>query len=273
MYQAGQYQPFDHVFSQADLDCASASGLGRATVLNVVQAGGYVSILDMNEATGHATVEELGQDCARFFVTDVSDTNSIANAVQGTMEWVKQTGKGIGGVIAAAGVGHPAKIINQHGEPFDIVSFDWVMSINVRGSVDLIRQVLPHLIKVAPIPPDGERGVLILVSSSAAFDGQPGQVAYAASKGALASLTLPLTRDLARYGIRVVTIAPSLFDSAMTAGMSAKVKGSLTRVMEFPLRPGKPEEFASLVRESLENSMLNGVVLRLDGGMRMPSKL
>lgn len=272
MYQAGQYQSYDHVSSRVDLDSASASGLGRATVLKIVQAGGYVSILDMNEVAGHATVDGLGQDRGRFFVTDVSDTNSIAKAVQGTMEWVKQTGNGIGGVIAAAGVGHPAKIINQLGEPFDIVSFDWVMNINVRGSVDLVRQVLPHLIKVEPSPTDGERGVLILVSSSAAFDGQPGQVAYAASKGALASLTLPLTRDLARYGIRVVTIAPSLFDSAMTAGMSAKVKGSLKRVMEFPLRPGKPEEFASLVRESLENSMLNGAVLRLDGGMRMPSK-
>lgn len=105
------------------------------------------------------------------------------------------------------------------------------------------------------------------------FDGQPGQVSYAASKGALASLTLPLTRDLAKYGVRVVTIAPSLFDSGMTALMSDKVRSSLTRVMEFPLRPGKPEEFSRIVREGIENSMLNGVVIRLDGGMRMPSKM
>lgn len=147
------------------------------------------------------------------------------------------------------------------------------MNINVRGTIDLIRQVLPHLTKVPPLHPDGERGVLILVSSSAAFDGQPGQVAYSASKGAIASLTLPLTRDLARYGIRVVTIAPSLFDSGMTAMMSDKVRGSLTRVMGFPVRPGKPEEFARMVKDSVENVMLNGVVLRLDGGMRMPSKM
>ncbi len=147
------------------------------------------------------------------------------------------------------------------------------MNINVRGTIDLIRQVLPHLTAVDPLPPDSERGVLILVSSSAAFDGQPGQVAYAASKGAIASLTLPLTRDLARYGIRVVTIAPSLFDSGMTAMMSGKVRKSLERVMEFPVRPGKPEEFARLVKEGVENMMLNGVVVRLDGGMRMPSKL
>ncbi len=218
-------------------------------------------------------MDELGHDRATFFVTDVSDSESIAKAVQGTLSWVKETGKEIGGVIAAAGVAKPSKIIDRHGEPFDMDGFDFIMNINVRGSIDLVRQVLPHLSRVASIPPDGERGVLILVSSTAAFDGQPGQVAYAASKGALAALTLPLMRDLARYGIRVVTIAPSLFDSAMTAGMSAKVKNSLTRAMEFPLRPGKPDEFARLVRESIENSMLNGVVLRLDGGVRLPSKM
>ena len=109
--------------------------------------------------------------------------------------------------------------------------------------------------------------------TSIRFDGQPGQVSYSASKGAIASLTLPLTRDLSRYGVRVVTIAPSLFDSGMTALMGDKVRSSLTRVMEFPLRPGKPEEFARIVRESVENSMLNGVVIRLDGGMRMPAKM
>jgi NAD(P)-dependent dehydrogenase (short-subunit alcohol dehydrogenase family) len=127
--------------------------------------------------------------------------------------------------------------------------------------------------KTTPVGEDGERGVIILVASSAAFDGQPGQVAYAASKGAIASLTLPLTRDLARYGIRVVTIAPSLFDSPMTSVMPEKVRKSLMRVMEFPVRPGRPSEFAQLVRQSIENIMLNGVVLRLDGGSRMPSKL
>jgi 3-hydroxyacyl-CoA dehydrogenase/3-hydroxy-2-methylbutyryl-CoA dehydrogenase len=147
------------------------------------------------------------------------------------------------------------------------------MNVNVRGTIDLVRQCLPHMTKTIPVGDDGERGVIILVASSAAFDGQPGQVAYSASKGAIASLTLPLTRDLARYGIRVATIAPSLFKSRMTDMMSDKVRASLTRVMEFPRRPGKAEEFALLVRQSIENIMLNGVVLRLDGGMRMPSKM
>lgn len=129
------------------------------------------------------------------------------------------------------------------------------------------------MVQNAPLEPDNERGVIVMVSSSAAFDGQPGQVAYAASKGAIASLTLPLARDLARYGIRAVTIAPSLFESNMTAQMSDKVRKSLERVMEFPKRAGKPEEFARLVKDVIENPMLNGTVLRLDGAMRMPSKM
>jgi len=124
-----------------------------------------------------------------------------------------------------------------------------------------------------PLPPDNERGVLILVSSSAAFDGQPGQVAYSASKGAIASLTLPLARDLSRYGIRAVTIAPSLFESNMTRKLPEKAKKSLERAMEFPVRAGQPQEFARLVLEGIENSMLNGCVIRLDGAMRMPSKM
>jgi 3-hydroxyacyl-CoA dehydrogenase / 3-hydroxy-2-methylbutyryl-CoA dehydrogenase len=147
------------------------------------------------------------------------------------------------------------------------------MNINVRGTLDLIRLAIPHMIKNIPFTADGERGVLILVSSSAAFDGQPGQVAYAASKGAIASLTLPLARDLARHGIRAVTIAPALFDSNMTRQLPEKARQSLGRAMEFPLRAGRPEEFSRLVLESINNSMLNGTVLRLDGAMRMPSKM
>jgi len=252
---------------------ASASGLGRATIHNLISAGANISILDLNALSGETLVHELGPNRARFFPTDVSSTDSIASAVQGTLEWIKQTGRELGGVVAAAGVSNPAKIIDRNGDPLDMSGFDFVMSINVRGSIDLVRQVLPHLTQVEREGADGERGVIVLVSSSAAFDGQPGQVAYSASKGALASLALPLTRDLARYGIRVVTIAPSLFESGMTALMGEKVRKSLERVMEFPVRPGRPEEFARVVREGVENPMLNGCVIRLDGGMRMPSKM
>lgn len=146
----------------------SASGLGRATARQLVDRDGYVAIFDMNEESGQELVQELGSNNTRFFQADVSDTESIAAAIVGTLSWVQQTGKEIGGVIAAAGASTPAKIIDHHGDPFDIKSFDFVMSINVRGSIDLVRQLLPHMIKVEPEAPDGERGVVLLVSSSAA---------------------------------------------------------------------------------------------------------
>ena len=127
-----------------------------------------MSILDMNEEGGQALVKELGSHRSKFFQVDVSNTESIAQAVKDTLAWVKETGKEIGGIVAAAGVSTPAKIIDRHGDPFDLKGFDFVMNINVRGSIDLVRQSLPHMIKVEPEAPDGERGVIILVSSSAA---------------------------------------------------------------------------------------------------------
>ncbi|KAH7065503.1 short-chain dehydrogenase/reductase-like protein SDR [Macrophomina phaseolina] len=238
-----------------------ASGLGLATVKLLHSQGAYVSILDMNSSAGEDLVKELGEQRARFFETDVTDTDNIANGLP------------LGGVLAGAGVGFPGLIISHKNEPLPLSSFDMVISINIRGTVDLIRQVLPHLTQNEPYGPDNERGVIIMVSSAAAFDGQMGQVAYAASKGAVRSMTLPMARDLSRFGIRVVTLAPSLFESNMTAVLSDKVRKSLERVMEFPKRAGKPEEFARTVKDAIENGMLNGEVIRLDGAMRMPSKL
>ena len=165
------------------------------------------------------------------------------------------------------------QILDRNGEAFSLDDFEFVINVNLRGTIDLVRQCLVHLAKVDPVGEDQERGIVVMVASSASFDGQKGQVSYSAGKGAVAAMTLPMTRDLARYGIRVVTIAPSLFDSRMTAMMTPKVKRSLEAAMEFPRRAGKPEEFAQLVRHSIENPMLNGTVLRLDGGMRMPSKM
>lgn len=167
----------------------------------------------------------------------------------------------------------PMKIIDKKNEPIPISSIDFVLNINLRGTLDLIRQALPYMTTNKPDGPDGERGVLIMIASSAAFDGQMGQVAYAASKGAVASLTLPLARDLSKVGIRAVTVAPALFESNMTKLLSNKVRKSLENAMEFPKRPGQPEEFARVVREAVENPMLNGTVIRLDGAMRMPARL
>ncbi|KAK4149369.1 hypothetical protein C8A00DRAFT_38030 [Chaetomidium leptoderma] len=250
-----------------------ASGLGRACVRDICAAGGNAVILDMNEELGPALVHELGPSRAQFLVCDVADTASIASAVQATVAWTTATGKPLGGIIPAAGVGHPGLILDKALRPVSLESVDFVLSINLRGTLDLVRQFLPHLAATTPVGADGERGVVVMVASAAAFEGQMGQVAYAASKGAVAAMTLPMARDLSRFGIRVVTIAPSMFDSNMTAGMSDKVRAGLKKAMEFPVRAGKPEEFASLVRQSIENVMLNGVVIRLDGATRMPSKL
>lgn len=250
-----------------------ASGLGLATARDLHAQGGAIAILDLSEDAGAEAVKELGSERANFWECDVQDTESIAAAVNGAAQWSKEIGMEIGGVVAAAGVGFPGLIVDKKGNPLSLDSMDAVLNINLRGTLDLLRQSLPHMVNVKPDGPDGERGVLIMVSSSAAFDGQMGQVAYAASKGAVASATLPMARDLAKHGIRVCTVAPSLFESNMTKMMGEKVRKSLERVMEFPVRAGHADEFARLVRECIGNSMLNGTVIRLDGAMRMPSKL
>lgn len=150
--------------------------------------------------------------------------------------------------------------------------FQKAVDISLTGTFNVISQLLPR-ISSQPTDEDGERGVLITVSSAAAFDGQEGQLAYSAAKGAIASMTLPLARDLSRWGIRAVCIAPGMFGTNMVAGMTDKVKESLNRSLEFPSRPGRPEEFARLVQQVFENGMLNGTVLRLDGAARMPSRM
>ncbi|KAK6815706.1 Protein BZZ1 [Apiospora arundinis] len=254
-----------------------ASGLGQATAEELVRAGGYVAVLDMNDDNGAAVVSQLGADKARFFQCNVTETESIAAAVKGTVAWVQETGKPLGGVIPAAGISLPSTMLDRHNQPLSLSDFNFVMAVNVTGTIDLVRQVLPHLAAVTPPATgsleDGERGVVIMVASAAAFEGQRGQVSYSASKGAITAMTLPMTRDLSRLGIRVVTLAPSLFESAMTSLMSDKVRKSLEGAMEFPRRAGRPEEFAMAARQAIENVMLNGTVIRLDGGMRMPSKL
>ncbi|OAA62909.1 short chain dehydrogenase reductase [Niveomyces insectorum RCEF 264] len=253
-----------------------ASGLGRAVAEDLRRHGAAVALLDRNEEDGRAVAAALGGDeNARFFAVDVTDTDSIAAAVRDTIAWTAATRKPLGGVVPAAGVGLPGLLLDRRLQPLPLPKFDFVVSINLRGTVDLVRQVLPHLAAATEGADgaDGERGVVVMVASSAAFEGQMGQVAYAASKGAVASMTLPMARDLSRHRIRVVTIAPSMFETSMTAGMSDKVKESLLKSMEFPARPGKPEEFAMLVRQAIENPMLNGVVIRLDGASRMPSRL
>ncbi|KAM0282395.1 hypothetical protein ACHAQH_003076 [Verticillium albo-atrum] len=249
-----------------------ASGLGAATATELINHGGNVAILDMNEEDGQAFATSLGPS-ARFFPCNVLETESVAAAVSGAATWAASTKKPFGGVIPSAGVAVPAAMLDRNNVPLDLDDFDFVIAVNLRGTIDLVRQTLPHLASLPGAEPDGERGVVVMVASAAAFDGQKGQVAYAASKGAVAAMTLPMTRDLAKHGIRVATIAPSLFESRMTSVMPDRVRKSLEGAVEFPRRAGRAEEFAALVRHVVENVMLNGTVLRLDGGMRMPSKM
>ncbi|UKZ75959.1 hypothetical protein TrVFT333_003655 [Trichoderma virens FT-333] len=246
-----------------------ASGLGKSSAVEIIKAGGYVSILDLSdEEAGQELEKELGPS-AKFFHCNVLESESIAKAVQGTVDWVKKTGKPLGGVMPGAGIGLPAAVLNRKGEPLNMDDVDFVLGVNLRGVIDLVRQTVVHLAKVDPEGPDGERGVIILVSSSSAFDGQYGQVSYAASKGAVASMALPMARDLAGYGIRVVAVAPSLFVTNLTAGMSDRVRKAIEDTFVFPNRAGNPPDFSILVKHIIENPMLNGAVIRLDGASRL----
>ncbi|CAK3999911.1 3-hydroxyacyl- dehydrogenase type-2 [Lecanosticta acicola] len=250
-----------------------ASGLGFATCEDLHHHGGYIAILDMNPSNGEKAVQQLSSTRAKFFEVDVTDSESLEAAVNGAMEWVKKTGKPIGGLLPLAGVGLPAKLLDKDLNPIPMAKLDFVIDINLRGVLNLIRLVLPHMARNEPVGEDGERGVIVMVSSTSAFEGQVGQLSYAATKGAIRSMTLVLARDLAPNGIRALSIAPSLFETAMSAAMSPKVREALQRVAEYPKRLGNAREFAHMARTCIENNYLNGECIRLDGATRMPAKL
>ncbi|EAQ93731.1 hypothetical protein CHGG_01966 [Chaetomium globosum CBS 148.51] len=231
-----------------------ASGLGRACARDICSLGGHAAILDMNSEQGSALQHHLGRDSG------------------GRLGDPKRQAAGRGDP-SRRGWGCPGWCWTGTCSRWGWRQVDFVLGVNLRGRWIWCGRCCRILGRGPGEGPDGERGVVVMVSSAAAFEGQMGQVAYAASKGAVAAMTLPMARDLARFGIRVVTIAPSMFESNMTAHMSEKVRVGLKKAMEFPARPGQPEEFASLVRQAIENVMLNGVVIRLDGATRMPSKL
>ncbi|KAH7110707.1 hypothetical protein EDB81DRAFT_926820 [Dactylonectria macrodidyma] len=246
------------------------SGLGKACATDIVQRGGNVALIDLDEELGSAAVEELGPS-ARFYRVGDTLTDKIADAVEKSAQWAKETNKPLGGVIPGAGISVPTPLIDENNDPFPINHVD-KMLINLRGTIDLIRQTLPHLIFATPEGTDGERGVILMIASLAAYEGQPGLVMYAATKGAVVSMTLALARELAQFGIRVVSIAPGLFETGMTQAIGDYgMWGKLQNCMEFPARPGKAEEFATFASQVIENVMLNGEVIRLDGATRLPS--
>jgi NAD(P)-dependent dehydrogenase (short-subunit alcohol dehydrogenase family) len=242
-----------------------ASGLGAATVRQLAALGGKVLIADLNEAAGKALAHELGTAA----VFERVDVGSEADAKKAVSAAVLQFGA-LHGLVNCAGIATPGKVLGKDG-PLALESFERVIRINLVGTFNLLRLAADAMSKQEPNA-EGERGVIINTASVAAFEGQIGQPAYAASKAGVAGLTLPAARELARFGIRVVTIAPGLFETPMMAGLPAEVQESLGKTVPFPARLGRPAEYAQLVRAIVENPMINGETIRLDGALRMAPK-
>lgn len=241
------------------------SGLGAATARRLVEAGGRVVLADVRQETGEATAAELGS-AARFVRTDVTSEE----AVQGALRVAVDHFGDLHGAVSCAGVGDPAKILGKEG-PHPLALFEKVIRVNLIGTFNVLRLAAAAMSGNSP-DEGGERGVIVNTASIAAFDGQIGQAAYASSKGGIAALTLPAARELARSGIRVVTIAPGIFDTPLLAGLPEKARLSLGEQVPFPSRLGRPDEFAALVHHIVTNTMLNGEVIRLDGALRMAPK-
>ena len=242
-----------------------ASGLGAGTARMIVAAGGRVVIADLREAEGAALARELGPS-ARFVRCDVTDEASARAAVRtATGTW-----GALQGLVNCAGIVHAERVVGKDG-PHTLAGFQRAVAINLVGTFNLIRLAAQAMASAEPND-EGERGVIVNTASVAAYDGQIGQAAYAASKAGVVGMTLPIARELAKNGIRVVSIAPGIFETPMLAGLPADVQASLGKMVPFPPRMGRPSEFAALVRAIVENPMLNGETIRLDGAIRMAPK-
>jgi len=241
------------------------SGLGAACVRKFASLGGNVVIADVQVELGEKLAAELGSR-ARFAKTDVTD----AASVQAALELAKKQFGGVQAVINCAGIIGVGRVVGKEG-PYDLASFSRTIQVNLIGTFNVIRLAAAMM---ADNPPreDNERGVIINTASVAAFEGQIGQAAYSASKGGVVSMTLPIARELARFGIRVVTIAPGVFETAMMAGMPPDQQKALGSAVPFPQRLGKASEFADLAEHIIENTMLNGTTIRLDGALRLSPK-
>jgi NAD(P)-dependent dehydrogenase (short-subunit alcohol dehydrogenase family) len=242
-----------------------ASGLGNAVAQRLVAAGAKVTLIDVNEAAGQAAAKALGA-AAWFQTVDVTNENVVAGAIakaQGDMG-------GLNLAVNCAGIGWPRRIVNKEGPmPGDL--FRKVIEVNLIGTL-LVSKTAAAVMQSNTPNEEGERGVIIMTASVAAFDGQIGQVAYSASKGGVVGMTLPMARDLSGLGVRVMTIAPGIFKTPMMAALPQEAQDSLGKQVPFPPRLGRPEEYAALVAHICENTMLNGECIRLDGAIRMTPK-
>jgi len=243
----------------------AGSGLGAATARVLAEAGAKVVLADVSQEAGGRLAADIG-DNAHFVETDVTSESAAVNAVNTAIFAFG----GLHGLVNCAGVAPAEKVVGRDG-PHRLESFARTISINLVGTFNMIRLAAAAMQKGEP-DAGGERGVIVNTASIAAFEGQLGQAAYAASKGGIVALTLPVARELAKSGIRCVTIAPGIMETPMLTGMPAEVQESLGKMVPFPSRMGKPAEFAGLVRHIVENSYLNGEVIRLDGAIRMAGK-
>lgn len=242
-----------------------ASGLGAATARALVGSGGKVVLADLNEDAGATLATELGRTHARFVSCDVSSATDAQAAVAAATELGV-----LRGLVNCAGIAPASKTVGKEG-PHPLELFTKAITINLIGTFNVARLAAAAMAENTPAE-SGERGAIILTASVAAFDGQMGQAAYAASKGGIVSMTLPMARDLARNGIRVMTIAPGIFETPMLKGMPQDVQDALGAMVPFPSRLGRPAEYAMLVEQILRNPMLNGETIRLDGAIRMQPK-
>lgn len=254
-----------HIEGNTFIISGGGSGLGGATARLLGLSGANVIIADIKSDPAESVVSEIGSS-ARFIQTDVSDETAVKAAV----DFAVSTFGGLRGAINCAGIGTAEKTLGSSG-PHSLASFERIIRVNLIGTFNLLRLAAAEIARQEPAE-SGERGVIINTASIAAFDGQIGQVAYSASKGAIVGMTLPAARDLSRTGIRVVTIAPGIFDTPLLAGLPEPVRLSLGQQVPFPSRLGRPDEYAALAKHIIENQMLNGEVIRLDGALRMAPK-
>lgn len=243
-----------------------ASGLGLGAARRLETHGARVVLADINEQRGQEAAEELGEG-VQFVLCDVTDPDAVADSIVRVREELG----GIDVLVNAAGVAPAQRVLSRDGDLFDLDLFKFTISVNLIGMFDVIRNVAAVMAMNEP-GQDGERGVMINVASIAAFEGQVGQAAYSASKGGIVGMTLPLARDLAGIGVRVVTIAPGIMDTPLLAGAPQELKEALAKLHVFPQRLGTPQDFAHLVQALVENPMVNGEVIRLDAAARMPPK-
>jgi NAD(P)-dependent dehydrogenase (short-subunit alcohol dehydrogenase family) len=243
-----------------------ASGLGLATAQRLVADGGRVVLLDIHDANGQAAVAELGEDCAHYLNCDVCDEAAMDAAIEQATDWLG----GLNVAVACAGVLGAGRVLGKTG-PMALDHFRRTIEINLIGTFNLARAAV-NVMQHNEADADDHRGVVVMTASVAAFEGQIGQAGYSASKGGVAGMTLPMARELGRFGLRVVTIAPGIFATAMVDGMPEAVQTSLEATIPYPSRLGQGHEFASLVAHILDNHYLNGSVLRLDGAVRLTAK-